>query len=102
MKYFGCDGSGELSASQSITTLPGFLTSLLVFTDGVNDGQVILYDSKNGATGKVLAKIPVPGELNYGGRNWSESAFRDYKDGIYAALSGSNASYIVEHIKKAE
>ena len=102
MKYFGCEGSGLLSASQSITTAPGFLTSLMVYTDGVNDGEVILYDSKNGATGKVIAKIPVPGELNYGGRNWPESAFIQYKDGIYAALSGSGASCIVEHIKKAQ
>ena len=99
MKYFGCDGSGEITASKSICSGPGYLTSLMVYTDGVNDVTVTLYDNASGAIGDILTIIIVAGTSDYGGRNWSESAFRKFTDGVYAVLSGTGVSAIVETIR---
>jgi len=99
MKYFGCEGSGEITASQTIYSGSGFLTALMVYTDGTNDATVTLYDCKTGALGKVLVKLPIAGANDYGGRIWSERAFRSFSDGIYAVVSGTGASAIVEYLK---
>jgi hypothetical protein len=99
MKYFGCDGSGEITASKSICSGPGFLTSLMVYTDGTNDVEVTLYDNASGAIGDILCIIIVAGASDYGGRNWPEGAFRKFKDGVYAVVSGTGASAIVEYLK---
>jgi len=99
MKYFGCEGSGEITASQTICSGAGFLTALMVYTDGTNDATVTLYDCKTGALGKVLVKLPIAGDNDYGGRIWADSAFRRFTDGIYAVVSGAGASAIVEYIK---
>lgn len=101
MKYFGSDGSDEITASQSVQTSAGFLSAFMVYTDGVNDATVTLYDSKNGASGKTLAKLIVSGDSDYGGRIWPERAFRKYINGIYANISGTGASCIVEYLRAA-
>ena len=72
MKYFGCSGSGEISSSQVVYSGKGYLTSLMVYTDGTNDATVTLYDSKTGASGSVLVIMPVAGTSDYGGRIWPD------------------------------
>ena len=102
MKYFGCEGSGEITASQTIFSGSGFLTSLMVYTDGTNDATITLYDSATGALGKILVILPVTGANDYGGRIWPGSAFRSFSDGIYAVVSGEGASTIVEYIRRGK
>jgi len=99
MKYFGSSGSGEVTESKSICSGAGFLTSLMVYTDGTNDATVTLYDNNNSAIGDVLVILPVSGASDYGGRIWSDRAFRKFTDGIYAVVSGTGASCIVEYMK---
>ena len=94
-----CAGSGEIDSSQSLYSNRCSLTSLMVYTDGVNDVTVILYDNASEASGDIVAKIPVSGENDYGGRIWPGNG-RRCVNGLYAGLDGTGASCIAEYIEK--
>ena len=75
------------------------LTAILIITDGTNPATVILYN-KPSATGidpaNKIWEGSVPGASMYGGRNWTFPVFCNA--GIYATVSGTGASYIVEYM----
>jgi hypothetical protein len=65
-----------------------------VNTDGTNAATVTIYDNTS-AAGNILAKFVVPGTSLYGGRNWIRPV--GAKIGLYAQISGTGASCIVEY-----
>ena len=85
--------SGELDATASVVAGPCALASVLVITDGTNDGKVVIDDSTDGS-GTVKYETTVVGANNYGGRNWTFPV--EFTDGIYVTLSGTGATFIVE------
>jgi len=93
-------GSGEKTASAAILTKSGWITALEVITDGTNDAKVILYDNASAGSGPVIWECTAAGADNYGGRTWDFPRWCGH--GIYATLSGTGASYIVEYIKSPE
>lgn len=96
MSYFACSGSDEVDTSKIINSGRCFLTSLMVYTDGVNDVTVTLYDN-TAASGTVVAKIIVTGANDYGGRIWGKFP-RKCSTGIYGDLSGVGGTFIVEYL----
>ena len=90
-------GTDDLDSSQVILADAGFITGVMVYTDGVNDATLELYDNPIAASGVKPFKLTVSGADNYGGRifQFPRKAFT----GIYAVISGTGASYIVEYIQ---
>lgn len=86
--------SYELTSSAIVHTGSCVLWSVLAITDGTNAATVIIYDNTE-ATGNKLAEFVVPGASQYGGRNWIMPV--GAKIGLYAAISGTGASCIVEY-----
>jgi len=58
----------------------------------------VLYDNASAASGTKLAEITVKGSDNYGGRNWQLPV--RCVNGVYADLTGTGASCIVEYIPR--
>lgn len=90
--------SGVKSSSALIRTGPCLLTHIAVITDGVNKGTITVYDNTE-ASGTVVWKHAVKGTEEIGGRNW-QFPIR-CSNGLYAAISGTNATYIVEWLPYA-
>lgn len=97
MKKYGSTGSGEISSSQQLISSAGFLTSLMGYTDGVNDVDVIVYDNASSATGRVVGKVSIPGEKNSFFKNWPSNAPNRCGNGMYVQISGTGGSCIVEY-----
>ena len=95
MKIFGCEGSGEISSSSIIYSGSCWITSIMVNTNGSNDATVLLYNNTS-AAGSIVVEIKVAAAENYGGRIWKFP--RKCNNGIYAAITGTGASCIVEYI----
>jgi len=92
--------SYELTADTQIFSRGGELCSILVMTDGSNDGTVILYDvnSVNDiASTNKLVEIKVKGADNYGGRIWAHPV--RFSNGVYADVTGTGVSFIVEWLR---
>jgi len=90
--------TGEITADGAAVSSDCYLVSILVITDGSNDAMVILYDNASAASGTKLAEIKVNASDNYGGRNWPFPVKAN--NGIYADLTGTGASCIVEYIPR--
>ena len=95
MSYQECIGSGEKTASAVAYNGQCWIAALEVITDGTNDATVILYDSCEGENGDKIWEVVVSGVDHYGGRSWAMP--RRCKNGIYAAVSGTGASFILEY-----
>lgn len=89
--------SYEKDTSQVITNDSVYITAAQIITDGTNDATLTLYDSAIGAEGGVVWTGTVAGASDFGGRNWVYPV--KFKNGIYAVVSGTGASYIVEYAK---
>ena len=98
MRY-GSVGSGEIGASAVVYAGACFITSLMVYTDGINDVTVKVYDNAAAAAGRVAGKVPVEGASDYGGRNWPANAPNRCGNGLYAEIVGVGGSCIVEFQK---
>ena len=92
--FDGAMSSGELTSSQQVVTGNVYITAVTVITDGSNNATVTLYDN-TAASGKVVAEFVIAGGDNQGGRVWSFPVL--CTAGIYAAISGTGASCIVEY-----
>ena len=90
--------SGEKTADAAVFAGPCVITSILIITDGTNNAKVILYDHASAASGTVRYETTVLGGDNYGGRLWTFPA--TFYNGIYADVSGTGASYIIEYIPR--
>ncbi len=88
----GYKSSGEITSSAAAASVPAKLGGIIVLTDGSTDATVILYDAAS-ATGTKLFEMKVAGGDNYGGAMFSEPV--EAMIGIWAELSGANASCIV-------
>lgn len=88
-------GSGEKTSDAAVVATSCKITSLGVFTDGTNDAKVVLYDNASAASGAVIWECTVNGGDHYGGRDWNFP--RLCFNGIYADVTGTGASYIVEY-----
>lgn len=93
--HFVSLSSGEKTSSTAISAVPSFLTGVQIITDGTNNAKLILYDNASAASGTVLLEMTIVGANNYGGRNWTFPIV--CSNGIYAAVTGTGASYIVEY-----
>lgn len=69
------------------------VNAVTVLTDGTNAATVILYDNASAASGKVLAKVIVPGA----NRTEHVVFFNPIvaENGVFASVSGTGAEYIV-------
>jgi len=94
-KFQASISSGEMTSSDIILTGPGAITGIKVVTDGNNDATLIVYDN-TAASGTVIDETTVVAANNYGGRNVIFPI--KVNNGIYAAISGANASYFIEYI----
>ena len=94
-KYQAAISSGEQTSSTAVLTGSGCITGIKVITDGTNDATLIVYDN-TAASGTVVDETKVNGANHYGGRNVIFPIKVD--NGIYAAISGTGASYIIEYI----
>jgi hypothetical protein len=96
----GSKGTGALSASGSVYLGPCVLTQLLVQTNGTNNATVTVYDnSTNSGTVVTTWSCPGPGAnsaTNTCVQEWPYVG-REIQNGIYVAISGTGASYIVEY-----
>ena len=93
--YIESLGSGEVTASESIYGKRCWLTSLMAYTNGTDDVTITVYDNATEAVGDIAGKIIVKGSNNYGGQVWKFP--RKCIQGIYANVSGTGASCIVEY-----
>lgn len=100
------DSSGELDASALIYSGPCVITSVEVITDGTNGALLKLHNAITSETCAATNKrreVGVAGNAgtaaipNYGGMNWVHPVRCD--TGIYAILSGTGATYIVDYAK---
>lgn len=92
--------SYEKIADAQIVPNSGAVCSILIMTDGTNDAKVILYDVS--AAGDIavtnkISEITVVGADNYGGRAWPYPV--RFSNGLYADVTGTGASYIIEWIR---
>jgi len=90
----------EKTASGQVKTGPGRFYYAQVITDGSHDATCIGYDissASDAAAGNKLFELKVIGANNYGGIE--KSVPTRFGRGLYIALTGSGASYIVEWAK---
>ena len=87
--------TGVLLLSSVVLASSGVLVDLLVYTDGINDVTVTIYDNPSTSSGKVLAKMTVKGSENVGGE---VSIFTKADNGLYAQVVGTNAQALVRYI----
>lgn len=90
--------SGLITVGQSphvVSTKKSILVAVHVFTDGINDATVTVYDSDTGANGTVLAKYIVKGterQLGEGGI-WAIAI-----NGLAVSLSGAGSSALIRYV----
>lgn len=87
--------SGLLSASAPIAVGRNKVNSITVLGDGTNAPTLTLYDNATSATGTVLAKIVGVATSTYLFAEYTNPVRAD--NGIYAAISGTGANYIVTY-----
>ena len=96
LAFQGSQSSGEQTSSAAIYAGSAYITGVEVITDGTNDAKLILYDNATAASGTVVLEMTVAGANNFGGR---EPTFPPHcYNGIYGAITGTDASFIVEYI----
>ena len=85
--------SGVLSSSGVIFAGRQRVNALTVFTDGINDATVSLYDNPAAGSGKVGVKGLCPGTSKVQHFIFENPVF--FQDGLYASVTGTGASFIV-------
>lgn len=92
--------SGQKTSSALIYTGKAYLTGIHLNSDGTNDASLTIYDNTAGS-GKILAEITVDVSDNMGNEKivlWPNPVRVD--TGIYAVVSGTNATYAVEYLDR--
>jgi len=95
--------SGHKTASAVVCDEPCFITGVQLYSDATNAATLIIYDSATASTiGKVMFKAVANAEAGGGSGSTFETKDWTYpvecKNGIYAAISGTSAGYVVEYI----
>lgn len=89
--------SGQKSSSELILTGRGLLASILLLTDGSNDATLTVYDN-TAASGKIVRKFKVLASEEFGGTILPYPIYME--NGIYVAVSGTGATYIIDYINR--
>lgn len=84
--------SGVLNANTLVFSGRQRINALTVFTDGTNDATVSLYDN-TAASGKIAVKGLCVGASKINHIIFENPVFM--QDGLYAAVSGTGATFIV-------
>lgn len=84
--------SGVLNANTLVFNGRQRVNALTVFTDGTNDATVSIYDN-SAASGKIAVKGLCVGANKVAHFIFENPVF--LQDGLYAAVSGTGASFIV-------
>lgn len=90
--------SGLQTTSQIILTGPGIYTGFRLLTDKTNDAELILYDALSAVGGAEIDDLGVIGAQWSGGVEKSKGPggkIFQVHIGIYAAVSGTGAKYLV-------
>lgn len=87
--------SGEKTSSELIYTGSCAVTAIVAITNGSNDATLIVYDNLS-AAGKVIREFTIVAAENYGGNILKFPIY--IQNGIYASISGTGASYIIDYI----
>jgi len=87
--------SGIVTSDSAIITESGVLVAIIVFTDGVNDATVVVYDNDSAASGTVLGKVIVKGADNMGGELKINARVTN---GIFVDVSGTGAEVLIRYI----
>jgi len=94
--------SGGKTASGVVSDKPCFLVGAMVDGAGGAAPTLILYDNATAASGKIVYKyVGIPGSTpvtSYAARDWQRPV--ECVNGLYATVSGANATYIVEYMRK--
>ena|SRR5208337_1204980 len=89
--------SGVISTSSVAVLGPARLTDCSVYTDGVHNVTLTIYDNATSASGNVLAQVTVTGASLVGG------CFMPIPEqvsaGIYVSISGTGGSVLVSYCK---
>lgn len=96
-EFPGAASSGEQTSDAAISTTRGFITGVEVITDGTNNATVVIYDN-TAASGTVIGEFTVVGGNHFGGRNFIIPV--RYTRGLYADVTGTGASYIIEYTER--
>ena len=96
----GAESSGEQTADAAISTVAGFLTGVTLISDNTNDVTLIIYDNPVGASGKKLFEMVLDVSVEGMGKRINFPIPVRYEGGLYADISGTAASYIVEYTNR--
>ena len=88
--------SGLLSASAVVVSGHCYLSGVILYSNGSSNAEVLVYDNGTGPTGTNVFKLHIWGTDNYGGKNFAFPV--ECFNGIYATVSGDEASCILEYI----
>jgi len=88
--------SGLLTSDQSVTTGGGILVAVIVYTDGVNDVSVVVYDHASAASGTVLAQVKLAGADLMGGET---NIMGDFDNGLYIDVTGTGVEVLLRYIQ---
>ena len=100
MSIIYSDTPGLKTSSELMHTGKCACTAFVIITNGSANATLTLYDNTE-ASGTVKAKLVIPGANLSGGRNYSKYPLK-FTNGIYALLSGTGASYIVEFFGRGD
>lgn len=96
--FQGSQSSGEQTASKAILADAGWITGIQVITDGTNDAKLIIHNNATAASGTVVVEKSTVGASLSSSRDLAFPVF--CHNGIYATISGTDASYVIEYIEK--
>ena len=84
--------SGKLTSSQVLLQQKGFVSNLLIRTDGSNAATITFYDGLNDR-GRIICDVAVAGASLFGGMGWEHPLICE--NGLYVGVSGTGASCYV-------
>jgi hypothetical protein len=92
------NSSGQKTANALIQTGFTLVSVIVVFTDGTHDATITVYDNVE-ASGKIVwGPHTIAAADNAGGRPIGSAPIK-CENGVYAVISGTGATYIIEYIQ---
>lgn len=88
--------SGLLTSDQAVVVGHGLLVAAIIYTDGVNDVSVVVYDHADSASGTVLAKAKLAGEDLMGGET---NIMGEFVNGLFIDVTGTGVEVLLRYIQ---
>jgi hypothetical protein len=95
--YTMATSSGEQTSDAQVMTGVGAITSVILITDGTNAATLTVHDGTSNSAKKIL-EIKADGNMYMRTRTWAFPV--SIGTGIYCDVTGTDASYIIEYIKR--